>query len=154
MAIEIERKFRVKGDAWRTLGEGIIYRQGYLLAEVGRTVRVRIAGNTGYLTIKGATNKFSRPEFEYPIPSTDAEELLEMCDRPLIEKIRYRVPNGSLTWEIDEFFGENQGLIVAEIELKSAEQQVELPEWIGEEVTHDPRYYNANLAKHPYTRWS
>ncbi len=154
MATEIERKFLVKGDEWRSLGRGTGYRQGYISTkETGTTVRVRIVGDRGYLTIKGTTVGASRAEFEYPIPVEDAREMLDtLCDRPLIEKTRYRIQQGELTWEVDEFAGENQGLILAEVELDDENQTVELPEWIDREVS-DPKYFNVNLAKHPYSQW-
>jgi adenylate cyclase len=154
MAREIERKFLVVGDAWRSLAIGVAYRQGYLLSNKNLTVRVRMAGDAGYLTIKGAAEGISRAEFEYAIPAADAAELLDtLCERPLIEKVRYRIPWQGLVWEVDEFAGANQGLIVAEVELNDPQQVVSLPEWIGKEVSHDPRYYNALLAKHPYSEW-
>jgi CYTH domain-containing protein len=154
MAVEIERKFLVQGDSWRQLASGVTYRQGYLTSAPGCTVRVRVAGEQGYITIKGATAGISRAEYEYAIPLSDATELLDtLCHRPLIEKTRYRIPQGPIVWEVDEFAGENQGLIVAEVELSDAEQIVDLPEWIGEEVSDDPRYFNANLARHPFKDW-
>jgi adenylate cyclase len=154
MAVEIERKFLVKGDNWRSLAVGVVYRQGYLASGQGCTVRVRVAGDRGYLTIKGATQGISRAEYEYAIPFADANELLDtLCQKPLIEKTRYRIPWRTVVWEVDEFAGENQGLIVAEVELTDAAQIVEAPDWIGEEVSHDPRYYNVNLARHPFSRW-
>lgn len=154
MSVEIERKFLVTGDQWRSQAVGILYRQGYLSTENGLTVRVRIIGNQGYLTIKGPSQGYSRLEFEYAIPEADAAMLLDsLCDRPLIEKIRHHWQQNDVTWEIDEFRGENAGLIIAEVELDSEEQQLELPEWIGQEVSHDTRYYNANLVKKPYTKW-
>jgi CYTH domain-containing protein len=149
---EIERKFRVNDGAWRNV-PGQLFRQGYLNRDPDRTVRVRIAGDRGRLTVKGRTRGMSRPEFEYDIPVQDAEELLEMCDGPLIEKIRRVVPHGGRNWEVDEFFGENRGLILAEIELDAPEQPVEKPGWLREEVTGDPRYYNVNLIARPYTAW-
>ncbi|NEO86510.1 MAG: CYTH domain-containing protein [Spirulina sp. SIO3F2] len=153
MAIEIERKFLVIGEAWRTLASGIRYCQGYLCREPARTVRIRLAGEQGYLTIKGATQGITRAEFEYPIPVAEAEALLQLCDRPLIEKIRYRIPQGELVWEVDEFLGENQGLIVAEVELRSSEQTFVKPDWLGAEVSDDPRYFNAALVTNPYAQW-
>lgn len=118
-------------------------------------MRVRIAGDQAYLTIKGATAGIARAEYEYAIPLNHAQELLQtLCEPPLIEKTRYRVEWGGLLWEIDEFSGENQGLIVAEVELVDETQAIALPDWIGAEVSHDDRYYNANLAKHPYSRWA
>lgn len=155
MATEIERKFLVKGDEWRILATGTVYRQGYLSTKKGCTVRVRLVGNQGYLTIKGLTQGFSRAEYEYPIPAEDAQEMLDnLCDRPLIEKTRYKIEYAGLIWEVDEFASENQGLILAEVELADENQIIELPDWIGKEVSDDPRYYNANLTQHPYSQWS
>ncbi|MBW4659160.1 MAG: CYTH domain-containing protein [Drouetiella hepatica Uher 2000/2452] len=154
MAIEIERKFLVKNDSWRTLAAGTVYRQGYIVSDIDRTVRIRLAGDRGYITIKGATSGISRSEFEYEIPGSDASELLDtLCDRPLIEKTRYKIPYGDLLWEVDEFVGENQGLVVAEVELTHPDQQVTLPDWIGQEVSDDPRYLNSNLVKLPFSQW-
>lgn len=155
MATEIERKFLVKGDEWRSLAVGNVYRQGYICSDKERSVRVRIIGKEAYLTIKGPSVRNSRAEFEYPIPLEDARQLLDtLCKPPFIEKTRYKIKWGDLIWEIDEFDGENQGLIVAEVELTDENQVVELPEWIGEEVSHDPRYFNVNLSTHPFSRWS
>ena len=154
MGVEIERKYLVVGDSWRSLGTGVAYRQGYLASGHNRTVRIRTAGEVGYITIKGASQGIARAEYEYAIPFKDATEMLNtLCDRPLIEKTRYRIGIRDLLWEVDEFTGENQGLIMAEVELSDADQMIQLPEWIGQEVSHDPRYYNSNLAKHPYTQW-
>jgi CYTH domain-containing protein len=155
MPIEIERKFLVQGEQWRSLATGIDYRQGYLSTKKGCSVRVRLVGDRGYLTIKGLTTGVSRAEYEYPIPAEDAQEMLDnLCDRPLIEKTRYKIEYAGLTWEVDEFAADNQGLIIAEIELTDENQTIELPTWIGKEVSDDPRYYNANLAQHPFSRWS
>ncbi len=155
MGTEIERKFLVRGESWRSLAEGVVYRQGYIASSQDCTVRVRIAGERGYLTLKGATQGISRPEYEYAIPLQDATELLNtLCQGPLIEKTRYRIAWGDLVWEVDEFTGENQGLIMAEVELSDPNQTVALPDWIGEEVSGDPRYFNANLAKHPFRNWT
>ncbi|MEL7036148.1 MAG: CYTH domain-containing protein [Cyanobacteria bacterium J06592_8] len=154
MGTEIERKFLVKDDRWRSLAEGKLYCQGYISSQKGRTVRVRIIGDQGYLTIKGPAVNQVRPEFEYEIPVKDAEEMLQtLCDRPLIEKKRHKIPLGDLIWEVDEFFGENQGLILAEVELTDVNQTIEIPDWIGEDVSDDSRYYNANLVKNPYCEW-
>ncbi|MDY6940518.1 MAG: CYTH domain-containing protein [Cyanobacteriota bacterium] len=154
MAVEIERKFLVVGDRWRSLASGVAYAQGYLTSDESKTVRVRIIGDRGYLTIKGATTGLTRMEFEYPIPVADAREMLDrLCDRPPIEKTRYKIPIGNLVWEVDEFARENQGLILAEVELTDENQEISLPDWIGAEVSHDPRYYNANLAKFPFSQW-
>ncbi|MBD2364586.1 CYTH domain-containing protein [Anabaena minutissima FACHB-250] len=153
MAKEIERKFLVKDDSWRQLAKGSLYRQGYISSQ-GATVRIRIVGNQGYLTIKGMTINYSRSEFEYPIPLADAQEMLDtLCVRPLIEKTRYKINLGSLVWEVDDFAGANQGLILAEVELTDEAQQIELPNWIGEEVSGDPKYYNSYLVKHPFCEW-
>ena len=152
MAKEIERKFLVKEGSWRH-AQGTQYRQGYLNSVKERIVRVRTIDNKGYLTIKGITVGASRMEFEYEIPLQDANELLDICEKPLIEKIRYKVEDGGVVWEVDEFTGENQGLIVAEVELQSEDQQFAKPEWIAAEVTGDPRYFNSNLIKTPYTKW-
>jgi adenylate cyclase len=154
MATEIERKFLVIGEEWRKSATGTIYRQGYIFSDVRRTVRVRVAGEKGFLTIKGTAVGLARPEFEYAIPTEDAMLMLDtLCDRPLVEKTRYVLQQGDLIWEIDEFAGENQGLIVAEVELTDENQLVELPSWIGPEVSHDPRYFNAALAKNPFSQW-
>ena len=155
MATEIERKFLVKGNEWRSLATGTLYRQGYLSRKKGCSVRVRLVGNQGYLTIKGLTQGCSRAEYEYPIPGEDAQEMLaNLCETPLIEKTRYKIEHAGLIWEVDEFAGENQGLIIAEVELTDENQSIELPDWIGKEVSEDPRYYNANLVQHPYSQWS
>ncbi|NJK48911.1 CYTH domain-containing protein [Candidatus Gracilibacteria bacterium] len=154
MAIEIERKFLVKGDTWRSLGTGQVYRQGYITTVNSTTVRIRIVGDRGYLTIKGKTDGIARSEFEYLIPVEDAQSMLDtLCDRPLIEKIRYKIQFGNLLWEVDEFLGENQGLIMAEVELDDANRTIELPDWIAKEVSSDRKYYNSNLAKYPYQQW-
>jgi len=150
---EIERKFRVIKDTWRNV-KGTRYRQGYLNSAKERNVRVRTMEDKAYLTIKGIAIGASRMEFEYEIPLQDADELLEICEKPLIEKTRYKVQEGSFVWEVDEFFRENQGLIVAEVELTSEDQEFPKPDWVGEEVTGDTRYFNSNLIKNPYTNWS
>jgi adenylate cyclase len=154
MAREIERKFLVKGDSWRNAAEGSAYRQGYIATQKGATVRIRVVGDRGYITIKGPAVNYSRAEFEYSIPLEDAEEMLDtLCQRPLIEKIRYKVEWGGLIWEIDEFEGVNKGLILAEVELNDERQQIELPAWVGEEVSTNPRYFNSNLVKNPFSQW-
>jgi CYTH domain-containing protein len=154
MGREIERKFLVRGDSWRALAKGTTYRQGYLNSVKERTVRLRMAGDKAYLTIKGLTVGASRMEFEYEIPPTDCNTMLDaLAERPLIEKKRYKISFDGLCWEIDEFSGENAGLIVAEVELESEDQAFKKPDWVGDEVTGDPRYFNANLIKHPYNRW-
>lgn len=154
MGVEIERKFLVHGDAWRSQGEGVLLRQAYLSSAPDRIVRVRIEGNAASITIKGRTLGVTRGEWEYPIPLEDAQALLDgLCERPLIEKRRTRIVHDGMIWEVDEFFGDNAGLVVAEIELQSEHQSFSKPEWVGEEVTDDPRYFNSNLIRHPYSRW-
>ena len=154
MGKEIEKKFLIASDDWRRLGTGTHYSQGYLNSEKGRTVRVRTIGDRGVLTIKGASIGETRLEYEYDIPVGEAREMLrELCDKPLIEKTRYKIPFAGFIWEVDEFEGENEGLIFAEIELEHEGQEFALPPWIGREVTGDSRYYNANLVKNPYSNW-
>lgn len=154
MSKEIERKFLVNGNVWRTLAQGVLYRQGYLSSAKERTVRVRTAGEKGFLTVKGITNGVTRSEFEYEIPFADADEMLSgLAEKPLIEKRRFKNPAGSLVWEIDEFLGENAGLIVAEIELPDEDAPFERPDWLGREVSNDPRYFNSNLVRHPFSQW-
>lgn len=154
MGIETERKYLVKGDDWKKQGKGQFYQQGYLSSHPDRTVRVRTAGNSGYLTIKGRTTGASRSEYEYPIPYPDAQEMLDqLCEKPIIKKIRYRIDYKGLVWEVDEFQGENRGLVVAEVELTDEQQLVVLPDWVDREVTAEARYYNANLVSHPFSQW-
>lgn len=152
MGVEIERKYLVNGDEWKTV-EPVYLRQGYLNTDKSRTVRVRVAGANAFLTIKGITNNVSRPEFEYPIPVEDADALLLLCSDSIIDKRRYMIPIGNLIWEIDEFCGDNEGLVLAEVELQSETQVVTLPDWIGEEVSGDSRYYNSSLALMPFSKW-
>ncbi|HLJ45191.1 MAG TPA: CYTH domain-containing protein [Bryobacteraceae bacterium] len=156
MGREIERKFLVQDDSWRQFAESeTAYVQGYISVVAERIVRVRLAGKRAFLTLKGRHDQTGRDEFEYPLPVEDARQILEtMCLRPLIEKTRYIVRDGGLKWEIDEFGQENRGLVIAEVELDSVDQEVRLPAWVGDEVTHDYRYSNASLVKEPYTRWS
>ena len=153
MAKEIERKFLLKNDNWRRNAKGTFYKQGYLSTQKERTARVRVSGQQAYLTIKGPSHGASRLEFEYKIPVNDALEILQLCEKPIIEKTRYIVQYKKLKWEIDEFEGENKGLILAEIELTHEDQKIELPEWIGDEVTGNPDYYNASLIKKPFSKW-
>ncbi len=152
MGLEIERKFLVISDAWRT-GKPTHFVQGYLSRDAHSTVRVRIAGQDAMLTVKGKTVGLSRAEYEYSIPFKDAQEMLKLCEGPLIEKRRWLFEAGELTWEIDEFLGLNAGLIIAEIELEHEDQTVDLPNWIGEEVSHDDRYFNSNLSRKPFSMW-
>jgi len=151
--VEIERKFLVKGDDWKT-DNGMRIVQGYLNHDRERTVRVRIAGAKAFLTIKGISTGATRAEFEYEIPIHEAEQLLWLCEGPLIEKTRHAVACAGMTWEVDEFHGANEGLVVAEIELETAEQTFTRPDWLGPEVTADARYFNSSLAVRPYTSWS
>ncbi len=162
MGKEIERKYLVKKAEWRSHKEhlqsqltdfGKRYCQGYIPTNNGTTVRLRIIGDQGYLTIKSRTVGYTRAEFEYPIPVQDAQDMLNnLCVKPLIEKIRYQIKIDNLTWEVDEFMGENEGLIIAEVELKNEEQKIILPPWIEREV-NEQKYFNYYLAKHPYSKW-
>jgi adenylate cyclase len=154
MGVEIERKFLLAGDGWRRLGEPVLMRQGYLSADPDRTVRVRVEGDKGTITIKGRSVGATRGEWEYDIPLADANELLDtLCQQPVIDKHRRRIPFGAHTWGVDEFLGVNEGLIVAEVELEFEDQQFDKPEWIGEEVTGDKRYFNSSLIAHPFSAW-
>lgn len=154
MPTEIERKFLVVNDDWRVPGTGTDFRQGYLSTEPGRSVRIRLAGDSAFITVKGISSGASRAEYEYAIPADDAAELLDnLCLSPLIEKTRYWVEHAGHTWEIDEFRGDNAGLVIAEVELDSEDQAVTLPHWAGREVTADTRYYNASLVTRPYCEW-
>ena len=155
MPIEIERKFLLKNDSWRKQADqGKDYIQGYLVGSRHASVRVRIEGDIAFLNIKSATLGVRRQEYEYAIPVSDAREMLaNLCEQPLIEKTRYLIQDQDLCWEIDVFKGENEGLVVAEVELESEQQLFASPAWLGEEVSDDPRYYNVNLVKHPYKNW-
>ena len=152
MSQEIERKFLVRAG-WQPEGTGGRIAQGYLSAVPERTVRVRVRGERGYLTVKGKNNGISRAEFEYEVPLADAEAMLALCEQRLIEKTRYRVPAGELCWEIDVFAGANAGLVVAEIELPTPDTPFARPDWLGAEVSDDPRYYNSSLQQHPFSVW-
>ena len=154
MGKEIERKFLVKNDSYKQYATCEIYQQGFLNTDKERVVRVRIVNENAFLTIKGVSSGIARKEFEYEIPLGDAEDLIaNLCIKPTITKTRYFVSIGEQCWEVDEFAGENEGLVIAEIELKKENQASKLPEWIGEEVTGDERYYNANLIAKPYKTW-
>lgn len=154
MSKEIERKFLVTGNAYREGATRSNYRQGYIVTDPNRVIRVRTDGLKGYLTIKGPSQGASRTEYEYEIPLSDAEDMLErLCEKPLIEKTRYTLVHDGMIWEVDEFYGDNQGLCIAEIELEREDQPFTLPPWVGREVTADPRYYNAYLVKNPYKIW-
>ena len=155
MAFEIERKFLVKGDTWRGLAEPLRIRQGYVPTKDGTTVRVRVVGDAGFITLKDHAVGLVRHEFEYLIPVGDAETILDTMCGDLVEKNRSRIPakEAGLFWEVDEFFGDNAPLVTAEIELPDEKTVVELPDWIGREVTDDHRYKNNNLAVHPFSEW-
>jgi len=155
MALEIERKFLVDHLRWAELPkpQGKVYIQGYLNNEPGKTIRVRLAGDKGFLTIKGPTVNTVRHEFEYEIPATEAKEILKLFTSNQVEKVRYNILFNQKTWEVDVFGGLNEGLIIAEIELSSTGEGFETPAWVGTEVTGDPRYYNSCLATNPYKSW-
>lgn len=154
MGIEIERKFLVRSESWRHAATTPTrFSQGYLSRDPARTVRVRIAGERAFLTIKGATSGATRAEFEYEVPLADAQPLLALSDGPVVEKVRHLCVHEGMTWEVDEFLGANAGLVLAEIELAAEDQAFALPEWLGAEVTGDARYVNANLAVRPFTGW-
>ncbi len=155
MGLEIERKFLVEDINWKSYTSGAavtVIRQGYLSTEAERTVRVRLKDQEAFITIKGKTTGYSRAEFEYSIPAEDAKALLLLCKKPLIEKKRYTLEIDRQVWEIDEFFGENSGLVIAEAELAAEDQELNPPAWLGKEVTDDKRYFNSNLALIPYTK--
>lgn len=162
MALEIEHKFLVRDESWRAqVTRSQRMDQGYLGSlpsggdDLGRSsVRVRVAGDAAHLNIKSRTAGHSRLEFEYPIPLDEAEEILAQCSNLRIEKIRHWIPMGELFFEVDEFLGDNAGLVVAEIELSEVGQTFPKPAWLGREVTDDLRYYNTELARHPWTQWS
>jgi len=155
MALEIERKFLLTNDAWKErVSRTVRIRQGYLNQARECSVRVRSADGRGWLNVKSVTIGPQRREYEYEIPFADAEEMLDsLCQRPLIEKVRHFVPQGHHVWEIDVFEGDNEGLVVAEIELNHAEEIFDRPPWIGREVTDDPRYYNTCLVRNPFKNW-
>ena len=152
MATEIERKYLVVSDEWRQ-HESVYYCQGYLNRDKNRTVRIRIAGDEAMLTVKGPTEGATRAEFEYAVPMDDAKSMMLLCDGIVIEKNRRKIDFDGLVWEVDEFLGENAGLVVAEVELESESQTFETPDWVGQEVTDDPRYFNSRLSSMPFTKW-
>ncbi|MCB1736371.1 MAG: CYTH domain-containing protein [Gammaproteobacteria bacterium] len=156
MAIEIERKFLVISDAFKVEAERFqAYRQGYMIGSEKASVRVRISGDQARLNIKSATLGVRRQEYEYPMPLEDAQRILDdLCEKPLVEKVRYYVRHGAHLWEVDVFEGDNAGLVVAEIELGAVDERFEKPDWLGKEVSDDVRYYNSNLGKHPYKDWT
>ena len=154
MGKEIERKFLVQNSSYRDLGTSSLFKQGYICNTPGKVVRVRVADDKGFITIKGAMTGITRLEYEYEIPLNDANELLaHFCEAGIIEKARYLVDHRGYTWEIDEFLGDNDGLIVAEIELGDEQETFPKPAWLGDEVTDDPRYLNSSLAKKPFKQW-
>lgn len=155
MGKEIERKFLVTGSDWKKDAWAVKCRQGYVCLNEEATVRVRIKGDRGYLTIKGKSVGISRNEYEYEIPVQDAVEMLEdLCEKPLIEKLRYTIRYKGFVWEVDEFAGENAGLVIAEIELADEAEEFIRPDWVGQEVSGDHRYYNVSLSLHPWSSWS
>ncbi|MCD4486410.1 CYTH domain-containing protein [Chromobacterium vaccinii] len=153
MALEIERRFVVSGDGWRGLAPAVQYRQGYLSVEKERTVRVRVVGEQAWLTLKSNISNVSRHEFEYPIPLADAQTIMAAMCPMVVDKLRHRIEHGGFVWEVDEFFGDNAGLVLAEIELPGEDTPFAKPGWVGEEVTEDGRYTNAYLSKNPYGSW-
>lgn len=153
MPLEIERKFLVIGSPWTNWGAGKLLRQGYLSRSKSAVTRIRIDSEVGYFTIKGKTVGISRVEYEYEIPLEDAQSLLLLCEGHIIEKKRWKVPHGKHVWDFDVFEGVNQGLVIAEIELSDPDELFDKPSWLGEEVSHDPRFFNASLAQKPWSEW-
>jgi CYTH domain-containing protein len=153
MPAEIERKFLLADDSWHDGSPGVRIAQGYLSQDPDRTVRVRIAGETAWLTIKGRSEGITRAEFEYEIPLEDAKALLELCLPSVIDKTRHLITFGGHDWEIDVFHGDNEGLVVAEVELADVSDSPDIPPWLGAEVSSDPRYFNSCLAMNPYVKW-
>ncbi len=154
MPIEIERKFLVTNSDWKSItNKETLIKQGYITSNLKRTVRVRVKEEKGFLTIKGKTVNTSRAEYEYEIPLSEALELMNLCEGPLIEKTRYEVIQNGDLWEVDVFEGANKGLIVAELELESEDQEVTLPDWVGKEVSHEEKYFNSKLINNPYRGW-
>ena len=154
MGIEIERKYLVKSDEWKLLGNRIFYQQGYLLSDNNRTIRIRTIEDKGFITIKSSIKGISRNEFEYEIPVEDARVILEtLCEKPFIKKYRTKIKLNDLVWEVDEFLDENDGLVIAEVELENENQKIDRPNWVGEEVTSDMKYFNSMLTKNPFTKW-
>ena len=155
MGVEIEKKFLVDHDQWDKVNKpaGTHYRQGYLLSNEKQTIRVRVSETKGYINMKSAMSSLSRKEFEYEIPLEDGLEILDLFAKNGTEKVRYRIPYAGKTWEVDVFRGDNAGLIVAELEMESEDEQIDLPDWVTKEVTDDDRYANSSLAKHPFREW-
>lgn len=156
MGYEIERKFLVKGDYKSQSFKSLPIKQGYLALAGTHVVRIRVKGEKAFLTVKSSMEggSFARREWEYEVPKADAEEMLQMCDEGIVEKTRHLVNVGSHLFEVDEFFGENEGLLIAEVELRSEDEPFEKPDWLGEEVTGNVRYYNSFLSMHPYKEWA
>ena len=155
MAKEIERKFLIDISGVKSIGSGSWIKQGYISTTDNTAVRIRVTGTVAYLTLKGENQGATRPEFEYEIPIEDANEIIkELCSGPVIDKTRYLVEYGSHTWEIDVFHGDNDGLIVAEVELESETEEVDLPKWVINEVTGEVKYYNTSLLDNPFNKWS
>ena len=154
MALEIERKYLIDLEKIGTLENGIRIKQGYLSTNKDAVVRVRVKNDKAYLTIKGSNSGIARLEYEYEIPLIEANEMLEkLCQKPVIDKTRYIINHENHTWEVDVFYGDNEGLVVAEVELSSEDETIILPSWVKEEVTTDARYYNSNLMKLPFKDW-
>lgn len=154
MALEIERKYLIDLEKISPLENGIRIKQGYLSTNKDAVVRVRVKNDKAYLTIKGSNSGIARLEFEYEIPLDEANEMLEkLCQKPVIDKTRYLITHENHTWEVDVFYGDNEGLVVAEVELSSEDEHINLPIWVKEEVSHDDRYFNSNLMKLPYKDW-
>ena len=154
MALEIERKYLIDLEKIGTLENGIRIKQGYLSTNKDAVVRVRVKNDKAYLTIKGSNSGIARLEYEYEIPLIEANEMLEkLCQKPVIDKTRYLIKHDIHTWEVDIFYGDNEGLVVAEVELSSEDEHINLPSWVKEEVSHDDRYFNSNLMKHPFKDW-
>lgn len=153
MASEIERKFLVVSEAWRDGSPGVRIAQGYLTQDPERTTRIRIGGDKAWITIKGKTRGITRPEFEYEIPVDDARQLLELCLPSVIDKTRHEILHAGHVWEVDVFHGENDGLVIAEVELEQESISPQLPPWVGDEVSSDTRYFNSHLAARPFSGW-
>ena len=155
MGVEIERKFLIEKDLWYAVKKpsGILMQQAYLVNEPEKVIRIRVTDSSGYLTIKGPEVNATRSEYEFQIPKMEAIQILDQFTKVRIDKTRYKIEFEGKTWEVDEFWGDNEGLIIAEIELTSEDEDFTKPSWIGEEVTSDPRYYNSYLSEHPYNSW-
>lgn len=152
MAGVIERRFFVTGDGWRT-GSGVRMLQGYLNKDMDRTVRVRIEGDRAFLTVKGRKDSALSEGFNYEIPVPDAKKMVVLCEGPVVVKMRHQIEHNGVQWKVDEFLGENAGLVVAEVEVESEDQLIDKPSWIAQEVTDDPRFYNANLSTTEFRSW-